>query len=127
MFSDKVKIIIRSGRGGDGHVSFRREKYVPAGGPDGGDGGKGGDVWFYADKIENTLSAFRYMRRYSAEDGREGQGSRKSGKSGKDLILRVPEGTIVRDSVSGKIIADMSGENQKYCILNGGKGGRCYK
>ena len=123
MFSDKVKIIIRSGKGGDGHVSFRREKYVPAGGPDGGDGGKGGDVWFYADKNENTLSAFRYMRRYSAEDGREGQGSRKSGKSGKDLILRVPEGTIVRDSVSGKIIADMSGENQKYCILKGGKGG----
>lgn len=123
MFSDKVKIIIRSGKGGDGHVSFRREKYVPAGGPDGGDGGKGGDVWFYADKNQNTLSSFRHMRLYSAGDGAEGQGSRKSGKAGKDLILRVPEGTIIKDSASGRVIADMSGENTEYCILKGGRGG----
>ncbi|MCR5304202.1 MAG: GTPase ObgE [Lachnospiraceae bacterium] len=123
MFSDKVKIIIRSGKGGDGHVSFRREKYVPAGGPDGGDGGKGGDVWFYADNNENTLGSYRRMRKYKAEDGCEGQGARKSGKAGKDLILKVPEGTLIKDSASGKIIADMSGDNKKFLILKGGRGG----
>ena len=124
MFSDRVQIIIRSGRGGDGHVSFRREKYVPNGGPDGGDGGDGGDIIFEVDKGLSTLADFRHRRTYKAGDGKEGGKQRCHGKSGDDLVLKVPEGTIVRDLASGKVIADMSGEKgARQVILHGGKGG----
>ena len=123
MFADRAKIIIRSGKGGDGHVSFRREKYVAAGGPDGGDGGRGGDVIFQVDKGLNTLGEYRYSRKFSAGNGEEGGKRRCHGKDGADIILKVPEGTIIRDAASGKIIADMSGENQRMVVLKGGRGG----
>ena len=124
MFTDRTKIYIKSGKGGDGHVSFRRELYVPNGGPDGGNGGKGGDVIFVTDEGLNTLSDFRYNKKYSAENGSEGGKRRSTGKDGKDLILRVPEGTVVYDDESGKLIADMSGDNKECIILKGGRGGR---
>lgn len=123
MFADRAKIIIRSGKGGDGHVSFRRELFVPDGGPDGGDGGKGGDVVFEVDKGLNTLGDYRHRRKYSAEDGQEGGKRNCHGKSGQDIVLKVPEGTVVKDAVSGKVIADMSGENRRQVILKGGRGG----
>lgn len=122
MFSDHAKITIRSGKGGDGHVSFRREKYVPDGGPDGGDGGKGGDVYFVVDQSVNTLAEYRHIRKFSAQDGEEGKKRNCHGKNGEDLILKVPEGTVIYDS-EGKVIKDMSGETKKYKILSGGKGG----
>lgn len=124
MFADRVKIILRSGKGGDGHISFRREKYVPDGGPDGGDGGRGGDVIFVVDKGLNTLGSFRHKRKFSATDGFEGEKRRRHGADGEDLVLRVPEGTVIRDAASGKVIADMSGENQERIILKGGRGGK---
>lgn len=124
MFADKVEIYIRSGKGGDGHVSFRREMYVPAGGPDGGDGGKGGDVIFEVDEGINTLSDFRYKRKYAAEDGAPGSKAKRNGKSGKDLIIKVPSGTVIRDKETGKVIADMSFENKRDVILRGGRGGK---
>lgn len=123
MFADRAKIIIKSGRGGDGHVSFRREKYVPDGGPDGGDGGKGGDVIFVVDEGLNTLTDFRHRRKFAAEPGEEGGKRNCHGKNGADLILKVPEGTIIRDAESNKIIADMSGENRRMVVLHGGRGG----
>ncbi len=124
MFSDRVQINIRSGKGGDGHVSFRRELYVPNGGPDGGDGGDGGDVIFEVDPGISTLADFRHKRTYAAGDGKEGGKQRRHGKSGDDIVLKVPEGTIIRDLETGKIIADMSGkDNQRKIILHGGKGG----
>ena len=123
MFVDRTKIIIKSGKGGDGHSSFRREKYVPAGGPDGGDGGKGGDLIFQIDNGLNTLVDFRHKRKFAAGDGEPGGKRRCSGKSGEDLVLRVPEGTIVKDASSGRVIADMSGENRRQVILTGGRGG----
>ncbi len=123
MFADRVKIYIRSGKGGDGHVSFRRELFVPDGGPDGGDGGKGGDVVFQVDKGLNTLGDYRHRRKYSAEDGQEGGKRNCHGKSGKDIVLKVPEGTVIKDAKSGKVIADMSGENLRQVILKGGRGG----
>lgn len=123
MFADNARIIIRSGKGGDGHVSFRREKYVPAGGPDGGDGGDGGSVIFQVDSGVNTLSDFRFKRKFSAEDGKEGAKKRMHGRNGKDLILKVPEGTVVKDAKSGKVIVDMSGDNKQVTILKGGRGG----
>ncbi len=123
MFADRAKIIIRSGNGGDGHISFRREKFVPDGGPDGGDGGKGGDVIFVIDKGINTLAAFRHRRKYSAEDGEEGGNHRRHGKSGADIIIEVPEGTVVKDAESGMVITDMSGDNTREIILKGGNGG----
>lgn len=123
MFADTAKIFVKSGKGGDGHVSFRRELYVPAGGPDGGDGGKGGDIIFEVDSGLNTLEDFRHKRKYTAEPGREGGGKRMHGRSGRDLVIRVPEGTILREDESGKIIADMSGENRRLLLLRGGKGG----
>ena len=123
MFADRAKIIIRSGKGGDGHVSFRRELYVPNGGPDGGDGGRGGDVIFEVDKGLNTLSEFRHKRKYSATDGEEGGKKRCHGKNGKDLVIRVPEGTVIKDAASDRVIADMSGDCQRKVILKGGKGG----
>ncbi len=124
MFADRAKIIIKSGKGGDGHVSFRREKYVPNGGPDGGDGGKGGDVIFLVDKGINTLTDYRHRRKFAAEPGQEGSKKNCHGKNGEDLILKVPEGTLIKDAASGKVIADMSGDNTRQVILRGGKGGQ---
>lgn len=123
MFADSAKVFIKSGKGGDGHVSFRRELYVAAGGPDGGDGGKGGDIIFEVDDGLNTLTDFRHVRKYVAEDGEQGGKKRCHGANGQDLIIRVPEGTVIKDFESGKVIADMSGENRREVILKGGKGG----
>ncbi|UWO27062.1 GTPase ObgE [Marvinbryantia formatexigens] len=123
MFADRAKIIICSGKGGDGHVSFRRELYVAAGGPDGGDGGKGGDVIFEVDKGMTTLGDYRYRRKFSAEPGENGNKRRQHGANGKDIILKVPEGTVIKEAESGKVIADMSGDNLRQVILKGGKGG----
>ncbi len=123
MFADRATIYIRSGKGGDGHVSFRRELYVPNGGPDGGDGGRGGDVIFEVDEGLNTLADYRHKRKFKAQDGDEGGKKRCHGKSGSDIILKVPEGTIIKELESGKVIADMSGENRRQRILTGGKGG----
>ena len=108
MFADFAKIYIKSGKGGDGHVSFRRELYVPNGGPNGGDGGKGGDIIFQVDKGLNTLYEFRHNHNYKAEPGQEGGKQNKTGKNGEDLIIKVPEGTIIREAETGKIVADMS-------------------
>ncbi len=123
VFVDKAKIFIQSGKGGDGHISFRREKYVPNGGPDGGDGGKGGDIIFKVDEGINTLSDFHYGGKYKAENGEDGNKRRMHGKNGADLIIKVPEGTVIKEAVSGKVIADMSGDNKEAVILKGGKGG----
>ncbi len=123
MFADRAKIWIRSGKGGDGHVSFRRELYVPNGGPDGGDGGDGGDVIFQVDEGLNTLTDYRHRRKYAAQDGQEGGKRNCHGKSGQDVILKVPEGTVIKDAGSGKVIADMSAGNRRQVVLNGGKGG----
>ena len=123
MFADRAKIIIRSGKGGDGHVSFRRELFVPDGGPDGGDGGRGGDVIFEVDEGLNTLTDYRHRRKYKAQDGEEGGKRNCHGKSGQDTVLKVPEGTVIKDAASGKVIADMSGENRRQVVLKGGKGG----
>ena len=124
MFADRARIIIRSGKGGDGHVSFRRELYVPNGGPDGGDGGRGGDVIFEIDEGQNTLGDYRHRRKYKAEDGQEGGKKRCHGADGKDVVLKVPEGTVIMDAESGKVIADMSGENRRQIVLKGGRGGK---
>jgi GTP-binding protein len=123
VFVDKAKIFIQSGKGGDGHISFRREKYVPNGGPDGGDGGKGGDIIFAIDKGINTLADFHYGGKYKAENGEDGNKRRMHGKNGSDLIINVPEGTVIKEAESGKVIADMSGDNSKVVVLKGGKGG----
>ena len=123
MFADRAKIYIRSGKGGDGHVSFRREKYVPAGGPDGGDGGTGGDVIFVVDEGLNTLIDYRNVRKYKAQDGENGGQRNCRGKDGEDIILKVPQGTVIKELESGKVIADMSGDNRRFVILKGGKGG----
>lgn len=123
MFADSAKIFIKSGKGGDGHVSFRRELYVAAGGPDGGDGGRGGDVIFEVDDGLNTLTDFRHVRKYVAGDGEQGGKRRCHGADGNNLVIRVPEGTVIKDFESGKVIADMSGENRREVILKGGKGG----
>ena len=123
VFVDKAKIFIQSGKGGDGHVSFRREKYVPNGGPDGGDGGKGGDIIFKVDEGINTLSDFHYGGKYKAENGENGNKRRCHGKNGADLIIKVPEGTVIKEANSGKVIADMSGDNKEAVILKGGRGG----
>ena len=124
MFADRAKIFIKSGKGGDGHVSFRRELYVPCGGPDGGDGGDGGDIIFEVDDGLNTLSDFRQVRKYAAQDGEQGGKKRCHGKNGGDLIVKVPEGTVIKEFESGKVIADMSGENRREVILKGGRGGQ---
>ena len=124
MFADRAKIYIRSGKGGDGHVSFRREKYVPNGGPDGGDGGNGGDVIFEVDEGLNTLTDFRHIRKYCAEDGAVGGKKNKRGKNGDDIIVKVPEGTVLKEFETGKVIVDMSGDNRRVTVLKGGKGGK---
>ena len=123
MFADRARIIIRSGKGGDGHVSFRRELFVPDGGPDGGDGGKGGDVIFEVDEGLNTLIDYRHRRKFSAQDGQEGGKRRCHGANGSDIVLKVPQGTVIREASSGQVIADMSGENRRQIILKGGRGG----
>lgn len=124
MFADRAKIFIRSGKGGDGHVSFRRELFVPNGGPDGGDGGKGGDIIFEVDEGLNTLNDYRHKAKYCAQPGEEGGKKRCHGKNGSDLVLKVPEGTLIKDAESGKVIADMSGENRRQIVLKGGRGGK---
>lgn len=124
MFIDSTDIIIKSGKGGDGLVSFRREKYIPDGGPDGGDGGKGGSIIFEVDEGINTLNDYRYKRKFAAENGENGGARKCFGKDGKDLVLKVPEGTIIKDKESGKVIADMSHNNRRTLMLKGGKGGK---
>lgn len=124
MFADSAKIFIKSGKGGDGHVSFRRELFVAAGGPDGGDGGKGGDLIFEVDLGLNTLTDFRHIRKYVAQPGEDGGKRNQHGKDGEDLIIKVPEGTVIKDAETGKVIADMSGDNKRQVILRGGRGGK---
>ena len=124
MFADRAKIFIRSGKGGDGHVSFRRELFVPNGGPDGGDGGQGGDVTFEVDEGLTNLSEYRHRAKFTAEPGEQGGKKRCHGANGKNLILKVPAGTIIREAESGKVIADMSGDNKRQVILKGGRGGQ---
>ncbi len=123
MFTDKAKILIKAGNGGNGSISFRREKYVAAGGPDGGDGGKGGNVIFQAERGMSTLADYRYKRKYFAENGGDGSGRHCTGKKGEDIILKVPVGTLIRDTESGKLIADISEFDKDYIILKGGNGG----
>jgi len=123
MFADSAKVFIKSGKGGDGHISFRKEIFVPAGGPDGGDGGKGGDIIFEIDKGLNTLTDFRHVRKYVAKDGEPGGKKRCHGANAGNLVIKIPEGTVIKDFETGKVIADMSGENTREVILKGGKGG----
>ncbi len=123
MFADRATIYVKSGKGGDGHVSFRREKYVPDGGPDGGDGGKGGDVIFIVDEGLNTLTDFRHTRKYHAENGENGGKRNCRGKNGADIIIKVPPGTVIKEANSGKVIVDMSGDMNRIVLLRGGKGG----
>lgn len=122
MFVDKTAITVCAGKGGNGAVSFHREKYVPAGGPDGGDGGRGGNIVLVADDNMSTLMDFRYKRKYMAENGMDGSGRQRSGKDGKDLIIKVPIGTIVRDKESGAVIKDIS-DNEPFILARGGRGG----
>ena len=122
MFVDKAKILIKAGDGGHGAVAFHREKYIASGGPDGGDGGKGGDVVFVADSNISTLADFKYKRKYKAPNGADGSGSRKSGKKGEDLIIRVPPGTVIREAQSGVVMCDMSSD-EPFVAAKGGKGG----
>ena len=124
MFVDSARIFIKSGKGGDGHVSFRREKYVPDGGPDGGDGGHGGSIIFITDDNINTLIDFKHKRKYAAESGEEGGKRRKHGKNGEDLYIKVPKGTIIKHAGSGQIIHDMAASSEPYIILKGGRGGK---
>lgn len=124
MFADRAKIVLISGKGGDGHVSFRREKYVPDGGPDGGDGGRGGSIIFVADPAINTLSEYRYKRKFKAQDGEEGRKRNCHGTQGEDLYLKVPVGTVIREALSEKVIHDMSEPGEEYVLLKGGRGGK---
>ncbi len=124
MFIDQAKITVIAGNGGNGVVGFRREKYVPKGGPDGGDGGKGGDVTIKADSNLHTLLDFRYKRIFKAESGKHGQGAQKSGRSGKNIIIRVPCGTIIRDAETTDVLVDLIKNQQTFVIAKGGKGGR---
>ncbi len=124
MFTDYVKILVKSGKGGDGAITFRREKYVAAGGPDGGDGGNGGSVYFQVDPDTNTLLDFRFKKKFKAEDGSNGSGNHCYGKSGEDLYIKVPRGTIIKDAETGKVVADLSEPNQVELVLPGGRGGK---
>ncbi len=123
MFADRATIYVRSGKGGDGHVSFRREKYVPNGGPDGGDGGNGGSVILRVDNGMNTLADYRHVRKYKAGDGEEGKKKNCRGKNGEDIVLKLPMGTVVKEADSDKVIVDMSGDTTEYVLLTGGRGG----
>lgn len=122
MFIDNIKIYVKAGNGGNGAVSFHREKYVAAGGPDGGDGGKGGSIIFRVDEGSNTLLAFRYKRKFIAENGGDGKADKMHGKSGKDVVIPVPPGTLIKDPESGKIIFDMA-KSPEFTICRGGRGG----
>ena len=124
MFTDYAKITIKSGNGGNGAITFRREKYVAAGGPDGGDGGRGGSIYFIVDKDMNTLVDFRYKRKFQAQNGQDGEGSHRYGKSGEDLYVKVPQGTIVKDAETGRVVADLSTLGQVELIAPGGIGGK---
>lgn len=124
MFTDYTKIIVKSGDGGSGAITFRREKYVASGGPDGGDGGKGGDVYFVVDPDQNTLINFRYNKKYKAQNGENGSGNRCFGKSGEDLYIKVPRGTVIKDAETLKVIADLSEEGQCELVFPGGRGGK---
>lgn len=124
MFIDYAKIMIASGKGGNGAITFRREKYVANGGPDGGDGGRGGSVYFQVDLGLNTLVDFRYKKKFIAKNGENGSGNRCNGKKGEDIYVKVPQGTVIRDEETGKVIADLSEVGQVECILRGGKGGK---
>lgn len=124
MFVDRAKISIRSGKGGDGCVSFRREPYVPEGGPNGGDGGKGGDVIFLADNNLRTLMDFRYKRKYEAENGQNGMKYNRFGKQGEDLVIKVPPGTVVIDEESGLVMKDLVRDGDSFVAARGGKGGK---
>ncbi|WP_028951286.1 GTPase ObgE [Sulfurihydrogenibium subterraneum] len=124
MFIDKAKIFVKAGDGGNGCVAFHREKFVPMGGPSGGDGGKGGDVILVADSHLQTLMDFKYKKHYKAERGQHGQGGNKKGKDGEDLIIKVPVGTVVKDAQTGEIIADLVKEGQSVIVAKGGKGGK---
>ena len=124
MFTDYVKIYAEAGKGGNGAIAFRREKYVAAGGPDGGDGGKGGNIYFKVDKDANTLIEFRFKKKFKAESGQNGEGGHKYGKSGEDLYIPVPIGTIIKDAKTKEILADLSHPNQTALILKGGRGGK---
>ena len=123
MFIDNARIHIKAGNGGNGAVSFRREKYINRGGPDGGNGGRGGNVIFVADEGLRTLRDFRYRRKYTAEDGKNGRGANCTGRNGKDLIIRIPPGTIIKHEESGRIFADLVKPGQQVVIAKGGKGG----
>lgn len=124
MFIDKAKIFVKAGDGGNGCVAFHREKFVPMGGPSGGDGGKGGDVILLADKDLHTLMDFKYKKHYKAQRGQNGQGGNKKGKDGEDLIIKVPVGTVVKDAQTGEIIADLVEDGQRVVVAKGGKGGK---
>ena len=124
MFADRARIFIKSGKGGDGHVSFRRELYVPNGGPDGGDGGRGGDIIFEVDEGLNTLTEFRHNRKYAAEPGEEGNKKNQHGKDGQSLVIKVQLGTVIKDDETDKVIADMSEAGMRKVILKGGRGGK---
>ncbi len=127
MFTDYAKITIKSGNGGNGAITFRREKYVAAGGPDGGDGGKGGDIYFIVDKDMNTLVDFRYKRKFNAQNGQDGEGSHRYGKSGEDLYVKVPQGTIVKDVETGRVVADLSQArtSRAYCTRRNWRKRKC--
>ena len=122
-FIDLVKIYIKAGDGGAGHISFRREKYVPKGGPDGGNGGKGGDIIFIANKNLNTLLDFKYKRKFIAESGQPGGKAKRTGRNGKDIIIQVPVGTVIKDAETGEILCDFTEDKQQQIIAFGGKGG----
>ena len=124
MFIDKAKITVKAGDGGSGCVAFRREKYVPKGGPSGGDGGRGGDIFVRADCHLRTLLDFKYQTRYKASRGQHGQGDNKTGKEGKDLVIRLPLGTVLRDASTGEVLADLTEDRQSEMIARGGRGGR---
>ena len=124
MFTDYAKIYAQAGNGGNGAVSFRREKYIASGGPDGGDGGKGGDIYFEANPDANTLVDFRYKKKFKAENGNNGEGAHKYGKSGEDLYIKVPQGTVIKDAETGEVLADLSEKGQKALVLKGGRGGK---
>lgn len=124
MYLDKATIICKAGNGGDGMVSFHREKFVPKGGPDGGDGGRGGNVFVEADESQNTLVNFAYTKRYIAGDGAKGDTNNCTGKDGADLVIKVPRGTVIKDAESGAIIADAYHAGERILLLKGGKGGR---
>ena len=123
MFTDKAQIHIKAGNGGNGLVSFHREKYVPAGGPDGGDGGKGGNIIFIADKTMSTLYDFSHKKNYSAQNGEDGRARNSFGKKGEDLYIKIPVGTVIREEKSGKIMKDMSFDGEEFVAARGGNGG----